>query len=132
MVKDALEKLGGALVPPGIDANLAWRLVVSGSIFSLTVVVAVHVLWACGFLGNEGFARADEVADTKRLILEEKLDRIYTVICLNEQVDPAIAERARNLQRQYREVNDDEPYPVDCDLLRKMRAATVVAAAEPD
>lgn len=131
MVKEALGKLGGALVPPGLDAEITWRLVVSGTLFALVVVVTLHILSASGMFGSSGFARADEVADTMRLILEEKLDKIYTVICVEDEVDPAIAERARNLQRQFRAVNNGESYVVDCDLLRKMRAATATVASSP-
>lgn len=131
VVKDAIEKLGGALVPPGIEPNLAWRLVVSGTLFVVVFSLAVHIVWACGLLGDSGFAHAADVDETKRLILEEKLDKIYTVICIEDEIDAAVAERARNLQRQYREVNDEESYPVDCELLRKIRNATQRASEDP-
>lgn len=123
MVKDGISKLGAALTPPGMSPELVWRLAVSGTLFALVVVVSFHIAWACGLVGESGFAQAADVDDTKRLILEEKLDRIYTVICLEQAVDQAIAERARSLQAQYREVNGGDAYPVDCELLRKIRAA---------
>ena len=121
MVKDAVEKLGGALVPPDfkkLNPNLVWALIMSGTLFATAVTLGVHLWWSA-----TNFAMAADVNDVARLQLEEKLDDVYTIICTRDAVDPAIAERARTLQRLYREVNGGEPYEYDCDLLEKLRTA---------
>lgn len=115
---EALSKLGAALTPPGISPDLAWKLAVSAASFASVTVLAVHLWYAAA-----NFAMAADVRDLARLELEEKLDEVYTIICTRDAVDAAIADRARTLQRMYRDVNDDQQYQPDCDLLMKLAAA---------
>jgi hypothetical protein len=53
--------------------------------------------------------------------LEERLDAAYTALCMNPG-DPAILERIRELQQQYRQITDGKVYdPPSCDLLIKLK-----------
>lgn len=123
MVKAAVQALAAGLTPPGIDSYSWWRLIVSGTLFALVIVVALHIADSAGVLWGSGFAHADELSDVKRLQLEERLDRIHTLICMADEgeITQDTLEQVRTLEAQYREVNDDVPYRVNCDLLVKLR-----------
>ncbi len=117
VVSNAIKVVGGSLVPPGIDPTLWWRLVVSTSVFGLIL----FSVWAVGLTGS-GFARASDVDKVRRHQLEQRLDNVHALICMEGRVvDPQLVELARLLEREYREVNEEQPYQVNCNLLLKLR-----------
>jgi hypothetical protein len=85
VVAKIAEKLGGALVPPGIDPTLWWRLTVSGTLAFLCVAF----LWSIGLfasLGFPGFARADQQQQILNELHAQKIERLEEAI-MKEQRD---------------------------------------------
>lgn len=129
MMKGIVEKVGGALTPPELRSNaeLAWRLTVSASIFGLIIIISSHLAWTVGFWpGSSGFAMATEVDEVKRLQLETRIERIEASICRSIDTDVVIDReliRLRDeLQRKYRDANKGEPYSVPpCEILAKLQ-----------
>lgn len=105
----ALEKVGGALVPPGIDPTTMWRLTVSLSIFALIL----WVFWAMGALtalGAPGLARADEQTKMLAELYDAKVERLVAGI-LQSQREFCLAEkesrpRAFYLEQRNKKLNE--------------------------
>ena len=118
--------LGKALIPPGIDPNLGWRLTVSITLVSILIWIA----WSMGAfagLGFAGLARAQdveglkaEVRDVRAQQIAEKIDEVTTSLCL-ESYDAQLIDYRRELQRQHRTVTGSEHSPPPCEVLLKLR-----------
>lgn len=79
MVAKIAEKLGGALVPPGIDPTTWWRLAVSATIFG----VLLWISWAMGAFaafGTPGLARADQQKEILDELHAQKVERLEEAI----------------------------------------------------
>jgi len=103
--------------------TIAWRLLV-------TVVIGVHIAWACSLLpGIAGFAMAEEVDDVKgrlteiekkqdialRIALAEEICRLYTLRAANENNQAlwrTLNATFNDRQEDYRAVNDGQPYNI--------------------
>jgi len=112
---DVMKDVGKALIPPGIDPELAWRLVMAGSICAL----GAFSIWAIG-IGGGGFALAGEVDKISKRQLETRLDDVHYVLCM-EGADPQLLTLARELEREYLQVNEGHPYVPNCSLLLKLK-----------
>lgn len=118
--------VGKALVPPGIEPNLWWRICVSGTLSFLFVAF----LWSVGLfasMGYPGFARADEVEDVKQQVndvraslLAKQIDDVTAALCM-ETVDRRLLDYRRELQNDYRAVKGHEHQSPACEILLKLR-----------
>jgi hypothetical protein len=104
-----------ALIPPGIRANLKWRLAVSISIMGLLV----YALWSLGLLGLSGFARADDVKQLQQRVDISAQLNLATEIRVQVRARCAVTDSATkesitryidDLQRQYKQIAGDR-YP---------------------
>lgn len=122
MIERALLPLAKILTPPGNnpDALAVWRLLMAGTLIALLFSTAVHIAWACGLLGDSGFAHAADVNAVRTHQLEEELDKWYTTLCM-EPGNQAVLALIREIQDEYREINGEDYTPPSCDLLIKLR-----------
>ncbi len=101
----------------GMEAYM-WRRKIAGTLLIMIVGLSFLILDSYGVL-NSGFARAESVNDLKAFHLEERLDKYYAYLC-REPGDIAFLEFVRDLERQYREVTDEDFRPKDCSILLKI------------
>ena len=114
-VIEIMKDVGKVLLPAGISAETWWRISVGASI---TALIAFS-LWATGLFGG-GFALANNVDKVSRRQLETRLDDVHFVLCM-EGADPQLLSLARALEEEYRQVNNGQPYVVNCALLLKLK-----------
>lgn len=75
VARDVGKAVGKALIPPGIDPTLGWRLTVS---FTM-VTVLIWIAWAMGLLagiGLPGFARAEQQNEILEELKSQKIERL--------------------------------------------------------
>lgn len=126
-----LSKFALALEPPTADLNLAteegrrmlqWRTNVAAVITILGYGFLISVVWSLGFVPyfGGGFARADEVRETRAELLVQKIEEVETVLCM-EEPDAVLAQYARQLRDEYRKLTGREPEVPPCAVLLRLK-----------
>lgn len=93
------------------------------------IIVSVHILWVCGWLGFMGvsapFAMANELREAVQGLKEDRIERLDQQIltiriaqCRSQPDTPAremYTERLNELYRKYKELKQEEPRIPRCD-----------------
>ena len=117
--------VGKALVPPGIDPDLWWRLVVSG----LLAFLFAAFLWSVGAfaaLGYPGLARADKLSEIERkqdiqlrLTLAQEICRLYFLrMDASGQLWTQLNDTFEKRQEEYAAVNGGQRYQTSSECSR--------------
>jgi hypothetical protein len=125
-----LSKFALAFEPPMEDLDLntpegrrmaQWRTNLATVTTLQLYVLVVLIVWMFGFVPyfGGGFARAGELAEVRAEQLSQKIDRVATALCMDER-DVNLHTYMRELQRQYREIKDEDYEPPPCTVLLKV------------
>jgi len=110
--------VGRALVPPGIEPDLWWRLVVSG-VLSFLFLAFLWSVGAFAALGFPGLARADKLAEIERkqdmqlrITLAQEVCRLYFLrMDASGQLWAQLNDTFDKRQEEYAAVNNGQRYP---------------------
>jgi len=112
-----------ALIPPGLSAELKWRLAMSLSVAG----IILWVVWAMGFLfGVPGLARAGDVSDVKSQLAEVRasliakdIDNVSTSLCM-DKYDSNLINYRNALQKTYKDLTGQYHESPPCEVLTKL------------
>lgn len=97
------------------------KLIATGTGVIALVLIAYIELFQLPEIQAQVSGVKESVDSLQLASLQERLDAAYTALCMNPG-DPAILERIRELQEQYRRLTDGSRYdPPTCDLLMKLK-----------